>query len=49
MNAVTDNIPGEEIDEDDKIPADMVDKELCPVATPHEILLPNTVFGFLEG
>jgi hypothetical protein len=25
----------------------MVDAEFCPVASPHEILLPNAIAGFL--
>jgi hypothetical protein len=27
----------------------MVDEELCPVASPHEVSLPYTVLWFLEG
>lgn len=47
VNVVGDNKTGEEIDEDDKVPADMVDEEFCPVASPHEILLPNAIAWFL--
>lgn len=47
VNVVSDKKTGKEIDEDDEVPADMVDDEFCPVASPHEILLPNAIAGFL--
>lgn len=47
VNVVSDKKTGKEIDEDDEVPADMVDAEFCPVASPHEILLPNAIAGFL--
>ena len=45
----SDDKPGEEIDEDDEVPADMVDEELCPVTSPHEVSLPYTVLWSFEG
>jgi hypothetical protein len=47
MDIITNDGAGEEIDEDNEIPADMVDEQFCPVAAPHEVLLPYAVFGFL--
>ncbi len=47
MNVIPDYISGKEIDEDDEVPPDMVDKEFRPVAAPHEISLPYMVAGFL--
>ena len=49
MDIIPDDEPGEEINEDDKIPADMVDEEFCPVTSPHEIFLPNVVAWVPSG
>ncbi len=45
---VSNDIPGEKINEDDEIPPDMIDKQFCPVAPPHEISSPDIVFRFLQ-
>ena len=34
VDFVPDDKPGEEIDEDDEVPADMVDEQFCPVLSP---------------
>ena len=49
MNVIPDDKPGEEIDEDDEVPPDIVDEQFRPVAAPHEISLPYVVAGFLQG
>lgn len=47
MDIVANDGAGEEIDEDNEVPPDMVDEQFRPVTSPHEVSLPYAVFGFL--